>query len=120
MNKKFIVGIIVVSILVIGIIVVVKKPQQVQSNVSTSSESQTQKQFTMAEITQHNTRTSCYAVVRGNVYDLTAAIDTHPGGPDQIVSLCGTDGTSAFVGKHGGQSRPESDLAKLQIGVLAQ
>lgn len=76
--------------------------------------------FTMAEVTTHNGRASCYTTISGSVYDLTAWIDKHPGGPDKILSLCGTDGTAAFTGQHGGQRRPEQELASFKIGVLTQ
>ncbi len=76
--------------------------------------------FTMTDVAQHDSRTSCYSAIRGIVYDLTSAISTHPGGPTAILSLCGKDGTQAFVDKHGGRPRQEQGLAKLQVGVLAQ
>ncbi len=72
----------------------------------------------MAEVQKHNNASSCYSVVRGNVYDLTSAINSHPGGAQAILKLCGTDGTSAFEVQHGGRPRQENVLANLQIGVL--
>ncbi len=82
--------------------------------------STTATKFTMAEIARHNGRASCYTAIRGLVYDLTSAINTHPGGPDKILALCGKDGTDAFVNQHGGRPRQEAGLAKLQIGILVQ
>jgi cytochrome b involved in lipid metabolism len=76
--------------------------------------------YTMADVAQHNSQSSCWTVVNGSVYDLTAFIGQHPGGPGAIVSLCGIDGTDAFTGKHGGQPRPEQELASLKIGTLAR
>ncbi len=120
MNKKFIVvGVIVCILIVVGIIVSTSKPVP-QKETLASTTPVAQKQFTMAEVAQHNTKDSCYTTVQGKVYDLTPAINTHPGGPDKIASICGIDGTQAFLGKHGGQPKPEAGLAKLQIGVLAQ
>lgn len=38
---------------------------------------------------------------RLQVFDLTDWIPLHPGGPDIIKSLAGTDGTAMFTGMHG-------------------
>lgn len=74
----------------------------------------------MAEVVKHNSADSCYIVVLGNVYDVTSFISEHPGGPEKILNLCGTDGTAAFERKHGGQPQPEQTLASFKIGVLAK
>lgn len=78
------------------------------------------KTFTMAEVATHKDATSCYTVIRGNVYDVTSWISQHPGGAEAILSLCGKDGTTAFVDQHGGRPRQENELATFQIGTLAQ
>jgi len=78
------------------------------------------KVYMLEEVAAHADATSCWTVVRGNVYDITSAIDTHKGGRDKILSLCGIDGTSAFQTKHGGQEKPEGWLDTLKIGVLNQ
>jgi cytochrome b involved in lipid metabolism len=77
------------------------------------------KTFTMAEIATHNSAANCYSAISGSVYNLTSFVSRHPGGQGAIKSLCGTDGTSAYNGQHGGQGRPTSELASLKIGVLA-
>lgn len=76
--------------------------------------------YTMTEVATHNSRESCYTVISGSVYDVTAWISKHPGGQFAILGLCGKDGTDAFTGKHGGQARPESELASFKIGTLVQ
>lgn len=76
--------------------------------------------FTMADIDAHAFSESCYTVIRGSVYDLTDWIAKHPGGPDAILKICGKDGTSAFVGKHGGMEKQENLLATMKIGTLVQ
>ncbi|HVM91152.1 MAG TPA: cytochrome b5-like heme/steroid binding domain-containing protein [Verrucomicrobiae bacterium] len=76
--------------------------------------------YTMADVQKHNSGSSCWTAINGNVYDVTNWINQHPGGPDAILSLCGTDGSSAFNGQHGGQGRPESELATFKIGTLTQ
>lgn len=76
--------------------------------------------YTMAQIATHNDKTSCWTTIQGGVYDLTAWITEHPGGQKAILSLCGIDGTKRFDQMHGGQSRPEQELATFKIGILAQ
>lgn len=80
----------------------------------------TAKTFTMAQVSAHNTKTNCYTAINGSVYDLTPFINQHPGGVAAISSLCGIDGASAFQAQHGGQGRPEAELASLKVGVLAK
>jgi cytochrome b involved in lipid metabolism len=74
----------------------------------------------MAEVALHKDAKSCYAVIRGEVYNLTLWIAQHPGGDQAILSICGKDGTVAFVNQHGGRSRQEDALATFKIGVLAK
>ena len=76
--------------------------------------------YSLAQVATHKDASSCWTVVGDGVYDLTAFIDQHPGGPDKILRLCGKDGTEAFTNKHGGQMRPENELASLMIGKLAK
>lgn len=75
--------------------------------------------FTMEEVAKHNTAASCYTAVNGSVYDVTAWIAKHPGGEKAILGTCGKDASAAFDKKHGGQARPESEIANYKIGVVA-
>lgn len=77
--------------------------------------------LTLSEVAKHNTAASCWAAVDGDVYDLTAWIAKHPGGPDKISALCGTDATAGFTGKHGapdGGGNPQQRLASFKLGPL--
>lgn len=67
--------------------------------------------YTMTDIQAHSDANSCRTTVNGSVYDVTVWINQHPGGKNAILSLCGKDGSEAFGNKHGGQTRPESELA---------
>lgn len=93
-----------------------------QTYVSPSTISITQetkeKFYTMKEVNIHNSKESCWTVIRENVYDLTQFISKHPGGEDKILSLCGKNGTQAFIQKHGGKEKPEKTLEKFKIGTL--
>ena len=148
MNKKFIlIGIIFLILIVAGIFIYVNKqkevlsPNQIKSEkqeisplqdqsiqsqnqeklTQTSSEEKTEeneKIYTMEEVAKHNSRESCWTVIRGEVYDLTNWIDKHPGGADKILKICGKDGTDLFVRQHGGKEKPEKILESFKIGVL--
>jgi len=50
----------------------------------------------MEEVSKHNTSDSCWLVVRGRVYDVTAFSSKHPGGPKAILRHAGTDSTEDF------------------------
>jgi len=113
MNKK---------LLTLGVILLLAAGCSNQSSSSqTTQKSQTSQstQYTMAQVQAANTPQKCWTVINNNVYDLTNWINQHPGGPDKIIQLCGTDGTSKFTTKHGGQAKPEQELASLQIGKLS-
>jgi cytochrome b involved in lipid metabolism len=76
--------------------------------------------YTMERVKANGTSSSCWAVISGNVYDLTKWIGSHPGGSGAITSLCGTDGTSEFLAMHRGQGKPEARLAGYLLGPLAK
>jgi cytochrome b involved in lipid metabolism len=76
--------------------------------------------YTMAQVSANNSAKSCWAVIEGSVYNLTAWINSHPGGMSAILSLCGTEATSSFKGKHGNQSRPAAQLSGYLLGPLAK
>lgn len=76
--------------------------------------------YTMEKVKSNSSATSCWSVIRGNVYDLTNWINSHPGGSGAIRGLCGTDGSAEFAAKHQGQSNPESRLKGYLLGPLAK
>lgn len=95
--------------------------QNQEKLTQTSGEEKTEeneKTYTMEEISKHNSRESCWSVIRGKVYDLTNFIYKHPGGADKILKICGKDGTDLFVKMHGGRKNPEEILKSFEIGVL--
>lgn len=74
--------------------------------------------ITMADVAKHASQSSCWSAINGKVYNLTAWINQHPGGSEAILSLCGSDGSAAFNDQHGGQRRPENELAGFYVGDL--
>ncbi len=92
------------------------KPQPTPTPTPTPVDATTY--YTRAEVSAHASTQSCWSIVNGKVYDLTSWISQHPGGSSAIKRMCGVDGSANFNGQHGGQSRPERELASFFIGVL--
>ncbi len=87
---------------------------QIQNNTETPAIT---KAYTLAEVTAHGGAASCWTIVKDNVYDLTPWINMHPGGEENILKICGKDGTLAFEGQHGGKEKQESKLETFLIGT---
>ena len=89
------------------------------SDASAATTTTSDGSVTMAEVAQHNSPTDCWSVVNGNAYDLTSWIAAHPGGQGVILGMCGTDASDAFTAQHGGQRKPEQELANFMIGPVS-
>lgn len=72
------------------------------------------------EVAGHSSRTSCWSIINGNVYDLTSWIPKHPGGEEAILKICGKDGSSKFNGKHGKDASKIAVLSGFKIGSVPQ
>lgn len=55
-----------------------------------------EKEFTMDEVAQHNSKEDCWCVVKNVVLNLTEFLPNHPGGADSIVNFAGKDATESF------------------------
>lgn len=53
-------------------------------------------EYTLQEVSTHNTEQSRWIVVDGLVYDVTDFINHHPGGKAPFEKYAGTDATSKF------------------------
>lgn len=84
---------------------------------STTGESAGGVSYSSADVATHNSRTSCWSIINGGVYDLTSWIPKHPGGEQAILSMCGKDGSARFNGQHGGAKMQAQILAGFKIGV---
>ena len=129
MSPKVLIGTALLAAVVIGFAWFTTGGYTLQTDTPTSTSSTTTttstppasaSSYTLAEVATHNNPSSCWRAINGKVYNLTSWINQHPGGPEHILSICGIDGSSAFNAQHGGQSRPESELARFYIGTLSQ
>jgi len=90
------------------------------NNSSTSSNTNTNSNpYTVNTVATHNSLSSCWSIVSGKVYNLTSYINKHPGGQEQILAICGKDGTSLFEGQHGGNMKIENILSSFYLGNLS-
>ena len=71
-----------------------------------------------SEIQTHNSRSDCWSIVRGNVYNLTSYVQKHPGGASVIANICGKDGTGAFTNQHNSQGKPNNVLSGFLLGAI--
>ncbi|KAL4967159.1 FMN-dependent alpha-hydroxy acid dehydrogenase [Aspergillus stella-maris] len=55
---------------------------------------------TLKDVAAHNSRASCWVVIRGQVYDLTNFLDEHPGGAAVVLEYGGKDATGVFEAIH--------------------
>lgn len=103
-----------------------RQPQSSQEGQA----AQQQKTFTPEEVAKHSSKDDCWAIISGNVYDLTSYINRHPGG-SEILRACGIDATTLFSsrqtedGMSVGSGSPHSQYAteqleKLQIGKIKE
>lgn len=76
--------------------------------------------YTLAQVTAHKTSGDCWSVVDGSVYDLTAWIAKHPGGPEAVIAMCGKDATVEFEEQHGSKEETVALLQTFRIGALVQ
>ncbi|XP_062848258.1 cytochrome b5 reductase 4 [Trichomycterus rosablanca] len=55
---------------------------------------------TEEELKKHNTRNDCWTCIRGMVYNISAYMDFHPGGEEELMRAAGIDGTDLFDQVH--------------------
>eukprot|EP01066_Platyproteum_vivax_P014737 Platyproteum_vivax@DN6591_c0_g1_i1.p1 len=75
------------------------------------------KKITKAELASHKNRRSAWIAIHGRVYDVTSYLDTHPGGPEVMLSHAGKDVSEDF--EDIGHSSGARDIAiEKEIGIL--
>lgn len=53
-------------------------------------------QYTLQDISTHNTRESAWVLIGGIIYDVTKYLDEHPGGLDILLEHAGQEATKDF------------------------
>jgi cytochrome b involved in lipid metabolism len=105
MKQKTLMLLAFVSVIFLGYFIYKESftPTTVNSNTTTTPSSE--KTYSLSDVALHNSESSCWTVVKGQIYDLTAMISTHPSGKSDILKICGIDGTKLFQREHGNKAR---------------
>lgn len=74
--------------------------------------------FTMSQLAQHASSTSCWLLIDGRVYDVTTYLRTHPGGSRTITPWCGKEATQAFETEDGRGEHSSTAVALLDDYLL--
>lgn len=93
----------------------------VTGNSSTSSPSPssvTPSGYTLAQVSTHDSSSSCWSAINTEVFDLTNWVNRHPGGKASILMICGKDGSALFNMQHGRSGRVNTILEGFKIGNL--
>jgi cytochrome b involved in lipid metabolism len=72
--------------------------------------------YTIEEVSHHNTENDAWIVINGKVYDMTMYVLYHPGGKI-VLNAAGQDGTNLFM-KYHPWVNIETIIGKLIIGNL--
>ncbi|KAK0735878.1 hypothetical protein B0T21DRAFT_334340 [Apiosordaria backusii] len=74
------------------------------------------RQITLEELRQHDTETSPWFVLNGQVYDGTPFLESHPGGAASIINAAAQDITDEFLAIH--SSNAKALMPTYHIGTL--
>ena len=74
------------------------------------------KTYTYEDVQRHRSTGSCWVVLYGNVYDVTAFLPDHPGGSKIILQLAGTDATEEYDPIHPPGTLEDSLPAEAKLG----
>lgn len=107
-----------------GVWTLVNRPNNQQpKGAQNTTANQQNKTFSMDEVATHSSKTDCWTVISGKVYDLTDFVNRHPGG-NEVVRACGIDATTLFTsrttedGQPVGSGTPHSQVAQEQLAEL--
>lgn len=93
------------------------KPTNSKKPTNPASPTRTMK-LSASEVATHNSKSDCWSIVKGSVYNLTSYVQKHPGGASVIANICGKDGSGAFTNQHNSQSKPNNVLSGFLLGAV--
>ncbi|THG97543.1 hypothetical protein EW026_g4476 [Hermanssonia centrifuga] len=74
--------------------------------------------LTGPQVSEHNSRDSCWIIVHGKVYDVTEFLDEHPGGSRIILKYAGADATEAYEPIHPPDAITTNLPVEKHLGVI--
>ncbi|MDD5710818.1 MAG: cytochrome b5-like heme/steroid binding domain-containing protein [Candidatus Colwellbacteria bacterium] len=123
MDKKILIMVIVATIVIVLaalIYVVYIQGGKItinteQTPTASNEEDGTTNMYSLEEVAQHGSESSCWQAINGKVYDVTPFISFHPGG-QLILNGCGKDATVLFETRPTNPEtpHPESAIEKLK------
>lgn len=75
-------------------------------------------EVSLEELQKHDQPDDCWMAIRGKVYNVTAYMDYHPGGVEELMRAAGTNATKLFDDTHS-YVNFETLLQKCYVGKLA-
>ncbi|KAF5639314.1 L-lactate dehydrogenase (cytochrome) [Fusarium sp. NRRL 52700] len=75
------------------------------------------RRVSLDDLKQHNTANDCWIAVHSKVWDITHFINEHPGGPEVLLNLAGSDATELYNDVHAPDIIEDLPSDKL-IGLL--
>ncbi|SCN78533.1 probable CYB2-lactate dehydrogenase cytochrome b2 [Fusarium fujikuroi] len=77
------------------------------------------RRVSLNDLKQHNTASDCWIAVHSKVWDITHFINEHPGGPEVLLNLAGSDATELYNDVHAPDIIEDLPSEKL-IGLLEE
>ncbi|KAL1707114.1 FMN-dependent dehydrogenase-domain-containing protein [Schizophyllum commune] len=74
--------------------------------------------WTLEEVKKHNTRESCWVIIKNKVYDVTNFLNDHPGGAAIILKYAGRDATAAYEPIHPANALDKNLPASAHLGPV--
>ncbi|KAI8911218.1 FAD binding domain-containing protein [Powellomyces hirtus] len=72
------------------------RPTEANTGPEPKGKADTSKEYSLDEVSKHNTEKDCWVVVNGQVLDATHFLKDHPGGKKAIMLYAGRDATEEF------------------------
>lgn len=124
-KNKTILGVGVIILIAAGLFLMTNNKSK--STTSTDNAQVVLQDYTSEQVSSHNNKNDCWAIIDGGVYNITSYIPRHQGG-DNILSACGVDATAFFNGEKTGQAGGTNDhsnvarnqLEKLKVGKIVE
>ena len=117
---------LVVLVLIIGATLIIKKGQEDaklystgQINAEASPTPEPSMPYTASEVSKHSSKSDCWIIISGSVFDMTSFIDSHPGG-NAILQGCGKDATLLFNSVPNHNQAIKDFLRTFKIGIITQ
>ncbi|KIK54136.1 hypothetical protein GYMLUDRAFT_48947 [Collybiopsis luxurians FD-317 M1] len=76
--------------------------------------------LTVQEVAKHRDSSSCWVIIKNEVYDVTDFLSNHPGGPGILLKYAGRDATAAYEPIHPPDAIQQNLTPSQCLGPLAQ